>query len=71
MLTPTFHLKQNDTFLTIKIYAPHCKLADAEINYDGNIFLFHASPYFLRLFLTGEVVDDENGKCDYNCDEGL
>ena len=70
MLTPVFQLEQNDIYLIIKIRAPYCKLSDAEVSYGDKEFVFNASPYFLRLFLTGEVIDDETGNCEYDSDKG-
>jgi protein SHQ1 len=71
MLTPIFNLSQDNRFLIIKIRAPNAKLTEAEISYDSNSFLFNANPYFLRLFLTGEVIDDETGTCHFDSDKGI
>ncbi|CAK5091127.1 unnamed protein product [Meloidogyne enterolobii] len=70
MLTPSFQLEQNDIFLFVKIKAPYCKIVDAEVIYGDREFVFNASPYFLRLFLTGDVVDDETGTVEYNSENG-
>uniref|UniRef100_A0A915LSA7 Protein SHQ1 homolog n=1 Tax=Meloidogyne javanica TaxID=6303 RepID=A0A915LSA7_MELJA len=69
MLTPCFQLDQNDIFLFVKIKAPYCKIVDAEIIYGEREFVFNATPYFLRLFLTGDVVDDETGTVEYNSEK--
>lgn len=71
MITPVFWIAQDENFLLINIRAPYCKLRDAELSYEGHTFLFHASPYFLRLFLPAEVIDNETGSCDYDIDKGL
>ncbi|CAK5099063.1 unnamed protein product [Meloidogyne enterolobii] len=70
MLTPFFQLEQNDIFLFVKVLAPYCKIVDAEVIYGDREFVFNASPYFLRLFLTGDVVDDETGTVEYNSEKG-
>ena len=59
MITPFFRLRQDDLSLEVHIRAPHCRLADAELAYEGRTFLFHAKPYFLRLFLPAAVVDSD------------
>ncbi|KAL3085832.1 hypothetical protein niasHT_025963 [Heterodera trifolii] len=69
MLTPLFRVAQDDRFLLLTIRAPHCSLRGAELSYDGRTFLFHAKPYFLRLFLPADVVDDESGTCEYDAEE--
>nr|CAD2137280.1 unnamed protein product [Meloidogyne enterolobii] len=69
MLTPFFQLEQNDIFLFVKVLAPYCKIVDAEIIYGEREFVFNATPYFLRLFLTGDVVDDETGTVEYNSEK--
>uniref|UniRef100_A0A1I8BS55 Protein SHQ1 homolog n=1 Tax=Meloidogyne hapla TaxID=6305 RepID=A0A1I8BS55_MELHA len=70
MLTPLFQLQQNDIYLIVKIRAPYCKLSDAEVTYGDREFVFNATPYFLRLFLTGYVIDDETGTCEYDSEKG-
>ncbi|KAL7071521.1 hypothetical protein ACQ4LE_009479 [Meloidogyne hapla] len=69
MLTPFFQLQQNDIYLIVKIRAPYCKLSDAEVTYGDREFVFNATPYFLRLFLTGDVIDDETGTCEYDSEK--
>ena len=42
----------------------------SEVAYEERTFLFTAKPYFLRLFLPDEVIDDGTGTCEYAAEEG-
>lgn len=46
------------------------QISDTEIEYSGNEFLFTSKPYFLRLYLPKEVVDNDTGTAEYNSDNG-
>lgn len=70
MLTPVFSIEQDDDFLIIDIRAPYANVKDTEIEYDGRMFLFSSSPYFLRLHLTADVVQSEDGSAEYDSDKG-
>lgn len=43
----------------------------SEVAYEERTFLFTAKPYFLRLFLPDEVIDDGTGTCEYAAEEGF
>lgn len=70
MLIPRFILSQDSKTLTIKLLARHCKLRDLEVEVNENCFLFSCWPYYLRLTLPGNIVDDENMKACYETDTG-
>ena len=70
MLTPIFSITQDDDALWVTVRAPYANVKDTEIEYDGYSMLFSSKPYFLRLQLPCEVVDDETGTAEYNVDEG-
>ena len=56
----------------IKIQAPFIKIAEADCYVTDDEFYFHAEPYYLRLHLPGEVVDDEHSasQSQYDVDKG-
>ncbi|KHN78421.1 Protein SHQ1 -like protein [Toxocara canis] len=70
MITPLFSIKQDDDFLIVDIRAPYANVKDTEIEYDGRMFLFSSSPYFLRLHLTADVVQNDNSTAEYDADKG-
>ncbi|XP_072016545.1 protein SHQ1 homolog [Amphiura filiformis] len=70
MLTPSFQLSQDDTFLTIVIKARYAKISEAEIYVDGAIFKFYSKPYFLRLTLPGCIIEDGRESAKYDADKG-
>ncbi|XP_076105320.1 protein SHQ1 homolog [Mytilus galloprovincialis] len=70
MLTPAFEIKQDDTFITIIIKAPYARITDTEIFIEGNEFRFHSKPYFLRLSLPGNIVEDGREQAKYDADNG-
>ncbi|KAH9407097.1 Hsp90 cochaperone shq1 [Tyrophagus putrescentiae] len=55
MITPLFRLTQDEQYLYVTLVAPNMRLAAAELYYEGEQFVFHASPYYLRLELPGRV----------------
>nr|XP_022299523.1 protein SHQ1 homolog isoform X3 [Crassostrea virginica] len=71
MLTPDFQLKQDENTLTIIINAPHARVTDTEIFIEDDEFRFHSKPYFLRLSLPGNIVENGHEKAEYNSDKGV
>ncbi|KAK6023622.1 Ulp1 protease family, catalytic domain protein [Ostertagia ostertagi] len=65
-LSKTQYIVQNDKWLTFIIRAPYAKIADTEIEYGDDIFMFSAPPYYLRVHLPREVVDDNTGTAKYD-----
>ncbi|GFR70690.1 protein SHQ1 [Elysia marginata] len=72
MLTPRFSLSQDVNFVFINIHAPFIKISDADCYVSDDEFYFYAEPYYLRLHLPGEVIDDENSasQSQYDVDKG-
>ncbi|XP_052780124.1 protein SHQ1 homolog [Mya arenaria] len=70
MLTPAFSLEQDKTFLTIIIKAPFAKISETEVFVEENDFKFFSKPYFLRLTLPGNLIEDGREKADYKSDTG-
>ncbi|XP_067685245.1 protein SHQ1 homolog [Haliotis asinina] len=70
MLTPSFELFQDDVFLTIVIKAPFTKVSDTEIFIEDSDFKFYSKPYFLRLNLPGNIVEDGRETANYDADAG-
>ncbi|KAH0954690.1 hypothetical protein HN011_006136 [Eciton burchellii] len=71
MLTPRFKLSQTDTELTIIIYAPYANIKDVEISVDGTDFIFYSTPYYLRLRLLGEIIENDSSSGSYDCEKGV
>ncbi|KAK5779244.1 hypothetical protein RI543_003132 [Arxiozyma heterogenica] len=61
MITPQFDIEQDDEFLIIKIRISNIRFSSncVEININGNMLIFHLSPYYLRLRFDHNLVDDE------------
>ncbi|KAG5881928.1 hypothetical protein JTB14_034286 [Gonioctena quinquepunctata] len=70
MITPRFNLYQNDNSLTIKIRAPYCCLRELDIEGHKDRFLFLCKPYYLRLQLPGNIVENDNFHSSFDCDSG-
>ncbi|XP_069141108.1 protein SHQ1 homolog isoform X2 [Argopecten irradians] len=70
MLTPAFELSQDKTYLTIIVNAPYAKVSDAEIFIEDDEVRFHSKPYFLRLNLPGNLIEDGRESAVYNSDKG-
>ncbi|XP_012216129.1 protein SHQ1 homolog [Linepithema humile] len=70
MLIPRFNITQTDTTVTITIHAPFAKVKNTEIHVDKTDFIFSASPYFLRLQLPGEIVENDSSTGSYVCEKG-
>uniref|UniRef100_A0A0V0G9M8 Protein SHQ1 homolog n=1 Tax=Triatoma dimidiata TaxID=72491 RepID=A0A0V0G9M8_TRIDM len=70
MLTPNFNISQNEKEICLVIRAPLANIAKTELVVDRNIIFFYSSPYYLRLHLPGELVDDENQTGKYDSDKG-
>ncbi|KAK2157619.1 hypothetical protein LSH36_188g09071 [Paralvinella palmiformis] len=71
MLTPSFQLSQSDLYLTVLIRTPFAKISETEVFVDGTEFKFYSKPYYLRLNLPGEVVEDGRESAKYDSDSDL
>lgn len=70
MLTPAFEISQDAEYLTINVKAPFARITDTEIFIEENEFRFHSKPYFLRLTLPGNIVEDGRESATYDSDKG-
>ncbi|XP_076452080.1 protein SHQ1 homolog [Babylonia areolata] len=70
MLTPKFDLSQDDSFITLIIYAPYTNVAEAQFHTEDQMIIFHSKPYYLRLHLPGRVLDDDRNEAAYDVDKG-
>lgn len=68
MITPRFRLTQTETSLVMRIEAPFSRVADADVFMDGRDFRFHAAPYYLRLHLPGDIVEDDRASATFDAD---
>lgn len=68
MITPRFKLNQDENFLFVNIHAPFSRVSDAEIFMEGTDFRFHSNPYYLRLNLPGEIVENDHAKAQFDAD---
>lgn len=51
MLTPIFEIDQEDNHLIVRIHARYAKIAETEIEYAEDFFVFSSKPYYLRFDL--------------------
>ncbi|KAI6223041.1 Protein SHQ1-like protein [Aphelenchoides fujianensis] len=58
MITPFFKLRQDEDAVTVEIRAPNANIRDTEIEFFERTFCFSAAPYFLRLYLPGEMLSE-------------
>ena len=68
MITPRFRISQDDNFLFVTIHAPFSRVSDAEIYMDGTDFRFHSNPYYVRLNLPGEIIENDEAKANFDVD---
>ncbi|MFH4976779.1 hypothetical protein AB6A40_003488 [Gnathostoma spinigerum] len=70
MITPVFAITQDENYLFITIRAPYANVKDTEIDYDEKMFYFSSTPYYLRLHLSHNVINDESGSAKYDSEKG-
>ncbi|KAL0074002.1 SHQ1 protein-domain-containing protein [Phycomyces blakesleeanus] len=66
MITPTFKVEQDDNSITIIINTPYVRAQDVDLHVSGTEFRFFLRPYFLRLYLPANVVEDDDSKAVYD-----
>lgn len=71
MITPTFKLDQNNDYLFIQIKTPFAKLTDLDIFVFETDFRFYCKPYFLRLNLPADILENEDEDVNYDFDERM
>lgn len=61
MITPKFTISQDDEYLYVKIFISSIRFnaSGLELVIDGPLFVFHLSPYYLRLRFSADLVEDE------------
>ncbi|XP_034934864.1 protein SHQ1 homolog [Chelonus insularis] len=70
MLTPRFELLQTDNELIVKVHAPYANIKDTEVYVEGTDVRFFSSPYYLRLKLPGEIIENDQSSGSYDCNSG-
>ena len=68
MLTPRFSLSQDDKYLHVTIYAPFTHIDKTEVFMDEDEFRFYSKPYYLRLHLPGEVVENDEASASWDAE---
>ncbi|KAI8393944.1 SHQ1 protein-domain-containing protein [Radiomyces spectabilis] len=70
MITPSFKVDQDDNSVTIVIKTPYVRAQDVDLHVQGTEFRFFLRPYFLRLYLPGNLVEDDDSKAVYDPSAG-
>ncbi|OLY79711.1 Protein shq1 [Smittium mucronatum] len=70
MITPKFQVSQDDENIFITIFIQHVRAKNIEFDVDGNEFRFFANPYYLRLKLTGQVIETEDSTAKLDVSDG-
>lgn len=68
MITPKFHLKQDEEFVVVTVYAPYVKAQEVDISISDKVFSFYCKPYFLRLSFENSLAEDGRESASYNAD---
>ncbi|CDO95520.1 unnamed protein product [Kluyveromyces dobzhanskii CBS 2104] len=69
MITPRFTITQDEEYIYVQIKVSSVRFSTSgiELVIDGCMFIFHLSPYYLRLRLSDELVEDEElNKVEYD-----
>lgn len=69
MITPRFRIEQDDNFVTLFVSAPYVKYSEGEMVIFDNTFTFYCKPYHLKLYFSGEVVEDGTESAVYSVDK--
>ncbi|SCU88519.1 LADA_0E10638g1_1 [Lachancea dasiensis] len=71
MLTPGFKVSQDEEFLhlCINIAMVRFNAPGMEMVVDDTLFIFHLSPYYLRLRFSQSLVDDERCKAEFKAQD--
>jgi hypothetical protein len=62
MITPKFDVTQDDDFVIVRLVVPYAKLEEMDFYLVGTEFKFVMQPYFLRLTLPSDIVEDGREK---------
>lgn len=66
MITPRFSASQNDERLILRVEVPYFSIDENYFHVDGKVITFYASPYYLRLCFSGELLDEEYAFVEHN-----
>lgn len=69
-MTPVFELKQDSDTVFLTIKAPYTNIKKCDITVIDDEVKFYSDPYFLRLNLPGNVVENGNATAKYDADTG-
>jgi protein SHQ1 len=69
MSTPRFKIRQDNDFIYIDINVPYVRISNCDFYIENTLFSFYCKPYFLKLHLPKEIVDDDRAKAIYNLEE--
>jgi protein SHQ1 len=67
MLTPKFSATQTEHHVILEIRAPYVRSSNLETLILGNNFRFHCKPYFLSLYFSSDLQEEEGEGNDQNC----
>ncbi|KAJ9073900.1 hypothetical protein DSO57_1011790 [Entomophthora muscae] len=70
MITPKFSITQDYEYIHIVIHAPHVKTQQVDILAEQDEFRFVVAPYFLRLKLPGNIIEDDRSSAKYDLSTG-
>ncbi|CAB3387749.1 Hypothetical predicted protein [Cloeon dipterum] len=70
MITPRYQVEQTEESLVFRIHAPYTDVNESDIHVDGNSVCFTASPFYLRLHLSGPVIEDDKSEAHFDVDSG-
>lgn len=68
MITPFFTISQDEEFIFIDVKVSHVRFnaKTIEMNVDQQLFIFSLPPYYLRLKLPYNCIDDERSHAEYD-----
>ncbi|KAG4303001.1 hypothetical protein PCK1_000667 [Pneumocystis canis] len=66
MITPSFSVQQDENYVFIQIHAVFIRTQNIEIYVNEDLFIFSASPYYLRLHFPGNIVEDKFSEISYD-----
>lgn len=72
MLTPSFKITQDDEFIFISVEVSHIRFSAKAIEMVANsdVFVFSLPPYYLRIRLPYNLVDDERSHASFDSQNG-
>ncbi|KAK9450995.1 SHQ1 protein-domain-containing protein [Limtongia smithiae] len=66
MITPHFVVRQDDEYVYIDLKVTHLRAQNVELRADDDIFVFSLPPYYLRLHLPGNILDDDRASAEFD-----